>query len=190
MKPVRLAIIRTAGAAGDDMRTGARNRRAGATVPPHLAPARVSWLKFGTDVVYSGAGKPWGEFKELARGARAVFSEHPEEVDPKRLHVVIQKGRLFQQAHPEVTVLVDKGRYLLVDLEPERARKLGKGDVPCFAIQPVEALKPTRARSRNRVVFEAAAHARAAAAPDPVIQKLINGISRHSYESALIRQVP
>jgi hypothetical protein len=191
MKPVRLAIHRTPAPAGRRARAGATGRRTGAAAaaPPDLAPAGVSWLRFGADTIYCGAGKAWGEFKDRARRIRAAVSEHPEEVNPKRLHVVIQKGRLFQQEHPDVSVLVDKGRYLLVELEPKRARKMGKGDVPCFAIRPVDALKPTRSRGRHRVVFEDTGRAAAAAAPDPVIEGLVNKIGRPSYEADLTRLV-
>lgn len=49
--------------------------------------------------------------------------------------MVVQKGRLFQQQHPDVPVLLDKGRYLVVDLDARKARKLGQGHLPCFAIR-------------------------------------------------------
>ena len=114
--------------------------------------------------------------------------EHPDEVDRARLHVVFQKGRLFQREHPDVPVLLDKGRFLLVDLDPKRVRKIGKSDVPCFAVQPLDALKTTRARGRERVVFEPATRA-PASAPDPAIKALVNCISRQSYEASLAQLV-
>jgi hypothetical protein len=111
--------------------------------PTKLAPAGVSSLKFGEDMVYCGTGKPWGNFKDRASRARLAVREHPKEIDRERLHVVIQKGRLFQREHPDVPVLFDKGRFLLVDLAPSRARKMGNRDVPCFAVRPVDALRAT-----------------------------------------------
>src|SRR5262245_46696727 len=166
MKPTRVAISR--------MPSRATARARTATASPDLAPTGVSWLKFGEDTVYCGAGKSWGQFKERAGRARAQLREHPAEIDRERLHVVAQKGRLFQREHPDVPVLLDKGRYLLVDLAPSRARKMGHRDVPCFAIRPVEALAAARARGRHRVVFEVAPRAAAAVAPDPTIQGLVN----------------
>ena len=56
-------------------------------------------------------------------------------VDTARLHVVIQKGRLFNIEHPEVPVLHDSGRFLLVDMDPEEAREIGT-DKHCFAVRP------------------------------------------------------
>jgi len=180
MKPVKLAICQAP-------RQGTSRQRSVAAPSSDLAPSGISSLRFGDDVVYCGTGKPWGEFKDRANRARAAVREHPEAVDRKRLHVVIQKGRLFQLEHPDVPVLVDKGRFLLVDLAPSRARKMGKRDVPCFSVRPADALKATRARGQHRVVFETAG--RAAAAPDPAIQRLVNRISRQSYEADLTRLV-
>jgi hypothetical protein len=181
MKPVRLAICRTV----SEVVPG--ERATAAASPPALALGAVSSLKFGDDTVYCGAGESWGEFKERAGRAQIAVREHPEEIDRERLHVVIQKGRLFQREHPDIPVLVDKGRFLLVDLEPKHARKIGKSDVPCFSVQPIAALRATKARSRRRVVFESARVA--AAPPDPVIQQVVNRISRQSYEADLSQLV-
>lgn len=184
MKVVRLAVCRTP-------HPGAVRARTATAAPPDLVSAGVSWIKFGEDTVYCGAGKPWGHFKDRATQARLAVREHPDEIDRERLHVVIQKGRLFQREHPDVTVLVDKGRFLLVDLDPKRARKIGKNDVPCFAVRPVDALQAKRAHGRHRVVFDEIGRAAATAAttPDPTIQALVNGLSRQTYETTLARLV-
>ena len=186
MTPVRVAICRAA-------RPTARRAATVAAAPrADLAPAGVSWLKFGDDIVYCGANKPWSEFKSRASRARATLREHPDEVARERLHVVAQKGRLFQQEHPEVPVLIDKGRFLLVDLDPKRARKIGNNDVPCFSVRPLDALKTTRARGRNRIIFDALprlATRAARAGADPVIQALVNRVSRQSYEADLTQLV-
>ena len=186
MTPVRVAICRAA-------RPTARRAATVAAAPQaDLAPAGVSWLKFGDDMVYCGANKPWSEFKSRASRARATLREHPDEVARERLHVVAQKGRLFQQEHPDVPVLIDKGRFLLVDLDPKRARKIGNNDVPCFSVRPLDALKTTRARGRNRIIFDTLprlATRAARAGADPVIQALVNRVSRQSYEADLKRLV-
>ena len=186
MTPVRVAICRAA-------RPTARRAATVAAAPQaDLAPAGVSWLKFGDDMVYCGANKPWSEFKNRASRARAALREHPDEVARERLHVVAQKGRLFQQEHPDVPVLIDKGRFLLVDLDPKRARKMGNNDVPCFSVRPLDALKTTRARGRNRIIFDALprlATRAARAGADPVIQALVNRVSRQSYEADLTQLV-
>lgn len=181
MKPVRLATCSAPQHEAPRARASAR--------PPGIAAAGVSWLKFGDEMVYCGAGKLWDEFKCRADRGGLALREHPERIDRKRLHVVVQQGRLFQQEHPDVPVLVDKGRYLLVDLAPTRARKMSHGDVPCFSVRPANGLQTTKASLSHRVVFEVVGRSVAAAPPDPCIQALVNRISRQTYEADLIRLV-
>ena len=143
MQPVRLATSRTpAGRA----RRPARPRRSRARPP-----------KFGDDIVYFGAEDEWGEFKRSAGRAGLTLREHPGQSTRARLHVVIQKGRLFQREHPEVPVLIDKGRFLLVDLDPSAGDVIGNSDVPCFSVRRADALKAAGADARSRVVFDAPA---------------------------------
>jgi len=186
MKPVRLAIHKLEPRGAPSARAAASD--VAEQTPAELAPAGVASLQFGDHVVYCGGGKSWGEFRNRATRARATVAEHPDTIDSKRLHVVVQKGRLFQQEHPDVPVLLDKGRYLLVDLAPSRARRMGKRDVPCFTVRPLEAVRPTKARGRHRMVFTAAARA-AAAAPDPAIKALVDRLARATYEPDLERLV-
>jgi hypothetical protein len=51
---------------------------------------------------------------------------------------VIQKGNLFQRKHPEIPVILDKGRFLLVEMHPEEAQRLSGGHAPCYSIHPYE----------------------------------------------------
>jgi hypothetical protein len=88
-------------------------------------------------------------------------------------HLVVQKGRLFQQAHPDVPVLLDKGRYLVVDLDPERAKVLDHGDEPCYSIQPMP---------EHGVVFDHVAPRASRGAGLPWVRALVNGITRGPYE--------
>ena len=182
MKPIRLAVCRSAPKIADHGRSAAA--RAPAAAASELVTGQMPSLQFGDDTVYYGAGSSWDRFKDSAARARTEVREHPEQIDSDRLHVVIQKGGLFQREHPEVRVLVNKGRFLLVELDPGRARELGKSDLPCFSVRPIGALKPAKPRGRQRVVFEPAARA-AAAPPNPAIQGVVNNIVRQSYEGDL-----
>ena len=88
-------------------------------------------------------------------------------------------------------VLVDKGRYLLVDLDPKRARKIGNSEcamlfrAPAGALTPREradatgsSSTPRRARRRERP-----------RASVPVIQALVDRISRATFEADLTQLV-
>ena len=150
----------------------------------------VSWARFGDEMVYLGTAdsRNWGAFAAAAARAGLAPQERPGLVDRQRLHVVIQKGRLFQREHPDAVVLVDKGRFLLVDMDPGRARQADAGDMPCYAVRPLDALESAGAGGRNRIVFEARPRT-AAPAPDPVVQALVDRVSRADFEEDLVRLV-
>jgi Peptidase family M28 len=145
----------------------------------------VPWLRFGDDLVYVGTAQQMPGLAQAAGRAGVALSERPGAIDRKRLHVVIQKGRLFQREHPKVPVLVDKGRYLLVDMAPTLARKLAKRRKPCFTVRTLSKLEAAGAAGKNRTVFEARGIGRAARAADPAVQALVNRITRATYEADL-----
>jgi hypothetical protein len=94
-------------------------------------------IRFG-DVLFHMSEEPrWGGLAKAARRSGAALKRLSHSTPRERLHMVVQKGRLFQQEHPDVPVLLDKGRYLVVDLDPRRARKWDQGHRPCFAIRPL-----------------------------------------------------
>jgi hypothetical protein len=180
MDSVKLAICRLSPDGG---------RARAAASPEDLAPAEVSWLKFGEDVVFCGADEPLSRFAQSAARAGIALREHPDPVARERLHVVVQKGRLFQREHPEVPVLLDKGRFLLVAIDPQRARDIGETDVPCYALRRLEALDTRGAGRGNRIVFDArrAADPAAATTVDPLVQQVVSRIARPSFEQDLTR---
>ena len=139
----------------DDLRTGARP----------LAPG-TSWLRFGSTTVFYTDEAPVA----AGRGARSDSTQH--DMPRSNLHVVVQNGRTFQQEHPDVPVLHDRGRFLLVDLDPETARGLAEHAETCFSISPVE---------DDEVIFES----RTAAPRDVVsgVAKLVDGVTRDRFEA-------
>lgn len=124
------------------------------------APPRADWASLEAAVSDRG-----GSLRELRANANR---EH--------LHLVVQQGRLFQRAHPEVPVLLDRGRYLLVQLPPEEAERLDPGDAPCYSVRPVEEGDP---------LFGTVA-ATSARAPVPWIQELVDRVAQPAYEADLV----
>jgi hypothetical protein len=61
--------------------------------------------------------------KRKAEKIGLVLKEQPDDVEKEDLHLVIQKGCLFQKEYPNVPILVDKGRYLIVRLMPKEVKK-------------------------------------------------------------------
>jgi Zn-dependent M28 family amino/carboxypeptidase len=100
-----------------------------------------------------------------------------EQVGKDQLYVVVQNGRLFQQHNPDVPVLHDRGRFLLVKLDPDQARALSKKHETCYGIVPLE---------ENQVVFNSR-EAPATRAPVPAIQKVVNKLDRARFDSTLTK---
>ena len=105
-------------------------------------PRVPAWVRLGDDLLFVG-DEPAPAVPE-GRAAR----RHPKAVRREDLHVVTQIGAVFERAHPEVPIVVDKGRYLVVELEPARAADA----------RPRRArLRDPTARGRQRGVRDAAA---------------------------------
>jgi hypothetical protein len=169
MAPIKLATSRFApgGPSAERARTG--------------PPAGASWLRFGDELAWLAEPEHWSGVAQAARGAGVALREHPREIDRTRLYLVNQKGRLFQREHPEAKVLLDKGRFLLVDLDPGAAAAMAKDVRPCFSLRAVAELDDTGAG--GHVIFSARADA--ARTADPVIQAMVNRLSRATYEADL-----
>ena len=99
-------------------------------------PAGVVWAQFGDEVVVGGAGAAWTRHRDAMAADGARVMRKPR-LSSDRLHVVVQQGRLFQAHHPKVPVLHDRGRYLLVDLDPRQARRIGKRHPTCYGLYPL-----------------------------------------------------
>jgi len=137
--------------------------------PPDLPP-EVSWARFGdelllvSDETQGDALREWGP------------QERQTDVERENLHVVVQNGRLFQQENPEARVLVDRGRFLLVELDPDQAHRLeGKGET-CYGVQPL---------GENEVVFEVRDRGAERAAPVAWIQDLVDRVAHPTLEADL-----
>jgi Zn-dependent M28 family amino/carboxypeptidase len=108
--------------------------------------------------------------------------EHPTPVERDNLYLVVQNGRLFQDAHPDVPVIADHGRYLLVELDPVRAGSIGAGDETCYAVRTLD---------DGLVAFETR-EAVAPRQPEPWIQSLVDRVSLATFQADLthLAQLP
>lgn len=144
-------------------------------VRPPLAPG-VSWVQFGEEsVLYEDEPQETKADVTPSRGARMPRRE--ENVAREQMYVVVQNGRLFQQDHPEIPVLHDRGRFLLVKIDPEKARTLTDKHETCYGLVPLE---------ENHVVFESR-QPPATRAPVPEIQAVVNKLERAKFDSNLTK---
>jgi Zn-dependent M28 family amino/carboxypeptidase len=145
----------------------------GALRQPKIPPGTF-WVRFGDEVLLYAEDTKWNSVVERAHQQNLRLQEHSDAVEKDSIHLVIQNGRRFQQEHPEVQVLFDKGRYIAVALDPEEATQMDGG--VCFGIKPLE---------ENTVVFDVRARAAERAAPDARIQNLVDAVSRSDFEASL-----
>lgn len=94
------------------------------------ALAGTKWVRFGNETFVYGSA---------ARLRAAGVDPAAEEVRAADLHLVRQKGRLFQAEHPNVPVLFDRGRFLVVALDRATVARIGSTDEPCFSIERLRA---------------------------------------------------
>ena len=137
--------------------------------PPDLPP-EVTWARFGDELLLVS-----DETQGDALRVRGLQERQPE-VERENLHVVVQNGRLFQQENPDARVLVDRGRFLLVELDPTQAHRLEDKGETCYVIKPL---------GENEVVFEVRDRGAARTAPDAWIQDLIDNVTSTTLEADL-----
>ncbi|WP_370947143.1 M28 family peptidase [Amycolatopsis sp. cg5] len=120
---------------------------------PDAIPAGFRWVRMGDAV--------------LAAGPRA---------DVSNLRLVTQNGRLFQEEHPEVPILLDSGRYLIAAGDIPQP---GSPYEPCYSVKPVP---------WDTVVLERRAPT-AGRAPVAWVQACVDKVTREPFEQDLTKLV-
>jgi hypothetical protein len=143
-------------------------------------PSDASWLRFGNDVLLFAEDAQWKGAADHARKGNLQRQNQAITVKKERLHIVVQNGRLFQQEHPEIPVILDRGRFLLVELDPGRARRLGRKSLTCYGVLPL---------GKNKVVFDVQERTSTRAAPTPWIRKLVDKVSATTFKANLTHLV-
>src|SRR5262245_14505313 len=157
------------------IRSNVRGRSFDLTLPPG-----GSWVRFGNDVLLYSEAAQWKGLADRARKGRLQRQDRVSTVKKERIHIVVQNGRLFQQEHPEVPILLDRGRFLLVELDPARARRLGRKRPTCYGVLPL---------GKSKVIFDVEERAATRAAPIAWIQSLVDKVFRSAFQGHLTRLV-
>jgi hypothetical protein len=154
-----------------DIPTDARREQFNSALSPG-----TSWAQFGDKVLLYADDTAWEEIAQRTERSALRLQEYPAAVNRDHLHIVVQNGRLFQQEQPDVPVIVDRGRILLVALEPERVRQLDEKSTTCYGILPL---------AENQVVFAVQDEASWRAARVGWIENLVNRVTHSSLEADL-----
>jgi hypothetical protein len=152
-------------------------------LPPETHRARsdpagsmaASWATFGDEVLLM-TDRDWETLAQNAGRSLSELEELPSVARREHLHLVVQKGRLFQQTYPDVPVVLDRGRFLVIALAPEQARELGQRDAPCFTIQFLR---------DNQIVFEERSRDTFRFEPQAWIRTLLDRVSRDTLAADL-----
>jgi FMN phosphatase YigB (HAD superfamily) len=132
----------------------------------------TGWARFGDDVFLIDPPDQAG-----GRGRAGTTPRRGQEVPRDHLRLVIQCGRAFQKAHPDVPVLLDHGRFLVVAADPSLEAALHDQGGTRFAVRPL---------ADRQVVFTSSPSGQGRVAPVPWIQELVDGVSRAPYEADLV----
>jgi hypothetical protein len=136
----------------------------------------VPWVQFGDDVVLLASDDQAPALRTRARSAGIAPAALIDSRSREHLYLVTQIGRLFQRQHPEVNVLFDRGRYLVVELDADLVEEIGKQRESDYKVRPLE---------ENSVVFDLKRSSAARTARIDSIQALVDRIERSSVESNL-----
>lgn len=138
---------------------------------------RLNWLKFGNEyfchtadpdmTAWDRLGSPGAAFKGIAAASHIEKNQ--------ALFLITQEGRLFQRAHPDVRILLDKGRHLVAALDQRQARSIAEHPAR-FAIRPV---------TKNETIFDVVTRPSTPAPINPKIKKIVDGISRADFATSL-----
>ena len=77
------------------------------------------WARLGNQTVVWTASEEWNAFTNKARQAGINLDQQEGAELEGQPYLVIQTGRSFLDTYPDVRIVIDKGRYLVVDLLPE-----------------------------------------------------------------------
>lgn len=140
----------------------------------------TSWIQFGQETILIAKESDLNQLNRRAARTGIALERNLLATERENLYVVVQKGRLFQQEHPQVRVLVDRGRFLLVELNADLVAACDKGDQPCYGIRPI---------TDKMVVFQEPAITTARSTPQIQIQNLVEQVSCSSLEANLTKLV-
>jgi Peptidase family M28 len=143
-----------------------------------LEQNRLRWLRFGNEY-FCHTVDPTGTIAWNALDASGLAFKnvigHPVGSKEQALYVVVQEGRSFQRAYPDVAVLYDKGRHLVVSLDRRRAGKITQHDAH-FAIRPV---------TKNEAIVDVVRRPSTPPSIEPRIKKLVDAVSRTNFAATL-----
>lgn len=136
------------------------------------------WARLGDQTVIWTASEEWNAFANKARQAGITLEQQEGNELKGQLYLVIQIGRSFQDTHPEVSIVIDKGRYLVADLLPKEVRRFAESKDDWWTVRPL---------TMDSVIMNIIKPKAQAAVPG--MQPSIEAVLQSTYSSYLISLV-
>ncbi|MDC6171081.1 M28 family metallopeptidase [Paucibacter sp. XJ19-41] len=151
----------------------------------------LAWCRLDDQIIYWQLDDADTDMTDIAPGAGVM---HPTlQGQP---YLVVQVGNAFLVEHPDARVLLNKGRYLIVDLEPaELAALRAEDEEACFGMIPLPAgqvvLKPLALDRSGARVQQPAIAALTAQVSQARLLQTVNSLtawrSRHSASAEFVQ---
>lgn len=137
------------------------------------------WIAFGEEALLVSSKADLDRIDSSAYRFNTSFEKNriqSSNNNTSKLYLVGQKGRLFQQEHPNVPVLIDKGRFLVVELDDNSLKSCQKGDEPCYGLKLIE---------NNTIAFQEPSLDNFRITTVDSIQTIVDKVSKKSLETNL-----
>lgn len=149
------------------------------------------WARLGNQTVVWTASEEWNAFTNKARQAGINLDQQEGAELEGQPYLVIQTGRSFLDTYPDVRIVIDKGRYLVVDLLPEEVRRFSESKDDWWTMRPLpmdsvimDIIKPV-ARAFTPAM-NANVEAVSQSTYSSYLISLVNFLTRHSLSSQFI----
>lgn len=136
------------------------------------------WARLGDKTIVWTASEEWNAFTNKARKAGINLDQQEGAELEGKLYLVIQTGRSFLDTYPDVRMVIDKGRYLMVDLLPEEVRRFSESKDDWWTMRPLP---------MDSVIMDIIKPVARAAVPRVKVN--IEAVSQSTYSSYLISLV-
>jgi hypothetical protein len=138
------------------------------------------YLQFGTEILLYADDAEFDRLAERAGQENLPLDEVGSVSDRENMFLVTQMGGVFKLLHPEVPILYDKGRFLVVEMSPEQAEEITAREEAHFSTDfSIERLED------NTRVFDVRVSGADRAARVPWVQNLVDAVSESSFEANL-----
>jgi hypothetical protein len=135
-----------------------------------------TWVQFGKQFLMLTSEANWDALTDRAQNEGLVRKSEPQDVNLSELYLIWQKGRMFQSHFPQVPIIMERGRYLVVKIADESTKRAIEEKAMCYTLRPLPI---------NSVVFHEISRPSARVESDPVTQEFVDAIDRTRFMDTL-----